>query len=252
MKKVLAIHINEGAETIKTSFLDEEIQIRWIGCGGDPQRARSLIAEFDGQVDAIGLEGLPAHLELGQSRREHLNGITLKDAARATPVVDGSGIRNALERWGAILADRAEPGIFSEKRVLLVPGLNHRGLAHGLEHYSRRIRYADPVVYFAMPDFPGVGSRMTLDQVAGPTLEQLKDAPFRRIIPQPGVPGTPRSPEPFLWADILAGDIGAIRRYAPKELRRKIAVEPARDVSVGIDSCEHFTRFSQHQTPSKH
>jgi predicted amino acid dehydrogenase len=224
MKQVLAIHINEGDEIISTSFLDEDIQIHWIGCGGDPDRARSLIAEFDGQVDAIGLDGLPACLELGQSRREHLTGVTLKEVARVTPVVDGSGIRNALERWGAILADRAEPGIFSEKRVLLVPGLNHRGLAHGLARYSRRIRYADPVIYFAMPDFPGVGSRITLEQVAGPTLEQLKDAPFRRITPQPGVPGTPRSPESFLWADILAGDIGAIRRYAPGELRRKIVV----------------------------
>ena len=224
MKRVLSIHINEGDETIATSFLGEEIQIRWVGCGGDPERARSLIAAFDGMVDAIGLDGLPATLELGQSRREHVIGSVLKDAARTTPVVDGSGIRNALERWGVILVDRAQPGIFSQKRILLVPGLNHRGLAHGLARHSRRIRYADPVVYFAMPDFPGVGARQTLDQVSGPTLDQLKDAPFRRITPQPGAPGTLRSREPFLWADILAGDIGAIRRYAPQELRRKIVV----------------------------
>ncbi|HEX7974585.1 MAG TPA: hypothetical protein VF498_09270, partial [Anaerolineales bacterium] len=59
------------------------------------------------------------------------------------------------------------------------------------------IRYADPVVYFALPDFPGIGRRMTLDQVAGPTLEQLKDAPFRRINPLPGKPGVPRAKDPF-------------------------------------------------------
>jgi len=69
-----------------------------------------------------------------------------------------------------------------------------------------------------------LGARQTLDQVAGPTLEQLKDAPFRRITPQPGTPGTPRSQTPFHWADILAGDMGAIRRYAPEELHRKIVV----------------------------
>lgn len=224
MKRVMSIHINEGDDTIGTSFMDEEIHLRWIGCGGDPERARTLIAEFDGKVDAIGLDALPAGLELGQSRREHAAGASLKEAARFTPVVDGSGIRNALERWGVTLADEAQPGIFSGKRILLVPGLNHNGLAHGLARYSKHIRYADPVVYFAMPDFPGVGARQTLEQVAGRTLDQLVEAPFRRITPQPGMPGTPRSPDPFLWADVLAGDIGAIRRYAPKELRRKIVV----------------------------
>ena len=224
MKRVLAIHIDEGDETFVTSFLGEDIQLRWVGCGGDPERARKLIAELDGKVDAIGLDALPASLELGQRRREHELGATLKEAAHLTPIVDGSGIRNALERWGLILADRAQPGIFSEKRILLVPGLNHNGLAHGLARHSKHIRYADPVVYFALPDFPGVGARQTLDQVAGPTLDQLKDAPFRRITPQPGTPGTPRSQDPFLWADVLAGDIGAIRRYAPHELRRKIVV----------------------------
>ncbi|HSO26479.1 MAG TPA: hypothetical protein VLS48_00290 [Anaerolineales bacterium] len=75
-----------------------------------------------------------------------------------------------------------------------------------------------------MPDFPGVGRRLTLEQVARPTLEQLKDAPFRRITPQAGTAGAPRSADPFRWADVLAGDIGAIRRYAPPDLRRKIVV----------------------------
>ncbi len=224
MKKILSIHINEGDETFVTAFMDEEIQIRWIGCGGDPEQARALIAENDGKVDAIGLDALPDRLALGQSRREHAIGKSLKNAARITPVVNGSGIRNAIERWGVILADQAQPGIFSQKRILLVPGLNHNGLAHGLARYSKRIRYADPVVYFAMPDFPGVGARMTLEQVAGRTLEQLVEAPFRRITPQPGQPGTARSPDPFKWADVLAGDIGAIRRYAPSELRHKIVV----------------------------
>ncbi|MFN2279838.1 MAG: serine carboxypeptidase, partial [Candidatus Promineifilaceae bacterium] len=151
-------------------------------------------------------------------------GETLPGAAKQTPVVDGRGIRAGLERWGVILADRAEPGIFSEKRVLMAPGINHQGLAQALARHSSTIRYADPVIYFALPTFPGVGSKFTRDQAAGPTLEQLKDAPFRRITPQPGTPGSPRNEEPFLWADLIAGDIGAIRRYAPPELRRTTIV----------------------------
>jgi predicted amino acid dehydrogenase len=224
MKKILIIHLNQENETETARFLDHDLEILHSGCGGEPDKARELIREYDGQVDAIGLEGLPALLELGPARRKHEEGSTLPDVAETTPVVDGRGIRAGLERWGVILADRAEPGIFSQKRILMVPGVNHKGLAQALARHSPTVRYADPVIYFALPNVPGIGGKLTLEQAAGPTLDQLKKAPFRRILPQAGVPGTPRYTESFRWADIIAGDIGAIRRYAPDSLKHKTVV----------------------------
>jgi predicted amino acid dehydrogenase len=224
MKHVLTIHLNAGDETASVTFLGQEIQLHRIGCGGDSERAAALIAEYDGQVDAIGLEGLPAELQLGNVRRSHDAGARLHTAAHVTPVVDGAGVRPSLERWGVILTDRAQPGIFAEKRILMTPGLNHSGLAQALGRHSPYIRYADPALYWALPAFPGVGARQTLDQAAPATLEQLKDAPFRRLLPQPGAPKVPRAAHPFEWADVLAGDIGAIRRYAPAKLAHKTVV----------------------------
>lgn len=230
MKQILILHLNEGDESSVVAFLGQSIEIRRIGCGGDVERARSLIVEWDGRVDAIGLEGMPAQLQLGSARLPHDLGASLPQAAKTTPVVDGAGIRDGLMRWGIILADRAQPGIFSQKRVLLVPGLNHVGLAQALERRGSTLRYADPLIYFALPDAPGVGSRQTLEQVAAPTLEQLKDAPFRRLVPQPGQPRVTRASAPFEWADVLAGDMGAIRRYAPYNLAHKtIIVESANE-----------------------
>jgi predicted amino acid dehydrogenase len=224
MKNILVIHLGLGEESGLVEFQGQRIEVKRLGCGGDVEVARQWIAENDGKVDAIALEGLPAQLRLGDAQRQHEAGAMLAASARVTPVVDGSGVRAGLERWGVILADRLQPGIFSQKRILLVPGLNHEGLAQAFKRHSDQIRYADPVVYFALPDFPGVGSRMTLDQMASPTLEQLKNAPFRRVFPQPGRPGSPRADKPFRWADLLAGDIGAIRRYAPARLAHKTVV----------------------------
>ena len=224
MKNVLVIHLGRGDEIVDTSFLGQTIRVERVGCAGDVEQATLLISAYDGRVDAIGLEGMPASIQLGGALRSHPVGATLGSSARISPVVDGSGVRTGLERWGVTLADRAQPGIFSQKHILLVPGLNHDSLAQALKRHSEHIRYADPVVYFALPDFPGIGSRRMLKQVAGPTLEQLKDAPFRRITPQPGKVGTPRATRPFVWADILAGDIGAIRRYAPARLDHKAVV----------------------------
>lgn len=228
MKQLVVIHLGDGEETETVQFLSQTIAITRVGCHGDAAAARRLIEQADGQVDAIGLEGLPARLTLGGVVRQHPIGSSLPAAAARTPVVDGSGVRGGLERWGVILADRAQPGIFAEKRILLTPGLNHGGLSQALYRHSSSLRYADPLVYFALPDLPGVGSRRTLDQAATLTLDQLKDAPFRRLLPPAGSPGQPRAAAPFDWADVIAGDIGAIRRYAPAKLKHKtIVVEHA-------------------------
>ena len=57
------------------------------------------------------------------------------------------------------------------------------------------LRYADPEIYFGLPDVRLVGSRYTLDQAARPTLERLKTAPFLRIKPpsEEAAPGAPAS-----------------------------------------------------------
>jgi predicted amino acid dehydrogenase len=227
MPTVVVIHLGSGADAHTLYLLGRTVEIRRIGVGGDLAEVPRLIAALDGQVDAIGLEGMPATLELGHARRPHQLGAQWAALAQQTPVVEGSGVRAALERWGVMLADRLEPGIFSHKRVLLVPGLNHEGLAQALRRFGGKIRYADPLVYFGLPDLPGVGSGKTLEQAAGPTLEQLAEAPFPRLYPTAGKPRQPRAARPFHQADILAGDIGAIRRYAPTRLAHKIVVVPS-------------------------
>ncbi|HEY6551881.1 MAG TPA: serine carboxypeptidase, partial [Vicinamibacteria bacterium] len=140
MKTVAVIHLGEGDETARASFLGREVEVRRIGCEGDPETARSLIAELDGRVAAIGVE-MPFQLELGGVRRPHKTGAGLPGMARQVPVVDGGGLRAALERWAVTLADRAQPGIFAQKRVLMVPGLNHGGLAQALARHASELRY---------------------------------------------------------------------------------------------------------------
>lgn len=227
MTRILVIDLSQADAGCAVEWLGQPVEIVRRGCGGQLARAQALVAEYDGSVDAIALDGLPVHLRLGTAARAHAATSAL--AGRSVPVVDGSGVRDALERWGVTLASRAQPGLFTEKRVLMVPGLNHAGLAQALSRFTPHLRYADPLVYFGLPAVPGIGARQTLDQVAVTTLDQLKDFPFRRLMPQPGQPGQPRAAAPFQQADILAGDIGAIRRYAPPCLEGKqVVVEWAR------------------------
>jgi predicted amino acid dehydrogenase len=130
-----------------------------------------------------------------------------------------------LERWAVRLVSDHHPGTFSYKHVLMVPGLNHAGLAQALGNYTDSVHYADSLVYFALPG--AIHSQAALDRYAGPALLQLRNAPPRRLWPVPGQPEQRRSQSPFDWADVLAGDMGAIRRYAPPDLSRKTIVTEA-------------------------
>ncbi|MCB9140396.1 MAG: serine carboxypeptidase [Caldilineaceae bacterium] len=227
MKQVLVIHSGEGGWEETVEFLGSSVRLIGRGCGGDMTRAAAWIDGFDGTVDAIALDGIPLTMQLGNASVEHGVGAALAGYARQAPVVDGGGIRAGLERWGVILGDRAQPGIFARKRVLMTPGMNHQGLIQALARRGCTIRYADPIIYFGLPDLPGIGSSGTLEQAASVTLNRLKDEPVHRIYPQPGAPGHARAGEPFAEADVIAGDMGAIRRYAPDNLPGKTVVVEA-------------------------
>lgn len=224
MKKVLIIDLSDTQTEETVHFLGQNIHLTRIGCNQSIEQVQTLLTTHDGHFDAIGLDGLPATLELGPAKRPHAIGQALQYFAKQTPVVDGQGIRASLERWGVTLADRAEPGIFSQKRILMVPGVNHNGLARALERRGSSLTYADPFIYFGLPSVPGVGSRQTLSQVAGITLDRLKNEPFTVIHPPAGLPDVPIYTDAFESADVLAGDIGAIRRFAPPTLKRKTIV----------------------------
>ena len=204
--------------------MGQTLEMEHVGCDADLDKMADRIRELDGTVDAIALEGVAGRLKLGPEALEHGAGARLLEMDTTTPVVDGSGVRAAMERWAVRLAAEAEPGIWSRKRVLMVPGLNHDGLAQALSQYTEELRYADPVVYFALPAASTIVGSEALGATAGLTLAQLRNVSFRRIFPEPGRPGQPRPAGPFHWADVLAGDMGAIRRYAPAELKGKIVV----------------------------
>jgi predicted amino acid dehydrogenase len=223
-RRVLIIGLGAEDTLHHVTLIGHELEVRRMGCRGDPERARDLVAQHDGEVDAIGLDGAPFDVRLGTATRAHSHGRYVRAAANRTPVVDGAGIRDGLERWAVTLADRREPGIFSQKRVLMVPGFNHGGLASALSRHSPALRYADPVTHLGVPYLPGVGTRATLDRAAGPTVDRLSGFPWPRLYPAAHPPHRAVSPAPFEWADVLAGDVRTIRRFAPSRLDRKTVV----------------------------
>jgi predicted amino acid dehydrogenase len=235
-KTILHLHLakNSTVRTATVQFLDESFTIRSVGAGGDWEQAARLIAqaEADGAADAVALDGMPLELVLNGSHMRHIAADLLESAARTIPVVDGRGVRGAFERWSVRLLNEMEPGLFSRKHLLFAPGLNHEGLVNGVSAFTENRRWADPLFYFNLPAATG---DLAMRQMSDRILDATHDKPYRRIFAQAGAPGIARQAAAFNWAQIIAGDISAIRRYGPGRMERKVVVGECASVDDEID-----------------
>src|SRR5262249_58437977 len=85
-----------GNRRVEPGFFGEPFLIEREGTDGDLRRAIARIAELDGQVDAIGLGGIDLYLVAGDRRYVVREAARMAEAARQTPVVDGSGLKQTL------------------------------------------------------------------------------------------------------------------------------------------------------------
>jgi len=223
VRKIVTLHLqpNPRPDVEILSVLGQRIELTHIDCHGNLETVADHIREYDGLVQAIAIVGATKSLQLGSERVAHFAKDQLFSIATKTPVVDGSGITNTVERWAIRLVSEMEPGIWSQKNVLMAPGLNHTGMAEALQTYAKGIRYADPILYF---DLPAIGRQEPLTVVSDTTLNQLKDYPYSQLYPTEK-PYTPHdNNRHFNWANVIAGDIHTILRYAPTDLSGKTAV----------------------------
>ena len=101
MKRIVSISIGSSSRDhrVETEILGEQFQIERIGTDGDIKKAIQLINELDGKVDAFGMGGIDIYLYGKNSKRYILrSALPILRAAVKTPIVDGSGLKNTLER----------------------------------------------------------------------------------------------------------------------------------------------------------
>ena len=122
-KRIVHLHLAKDGQPQDASLrlLGESFHIHSAPTGGDVDLVVQLVeaADADPSVDAIALDGMPLELTLGRERMRHTLADRIAAAATATPLVDGSSVRGAFERWALQLVQQHEPGLFSRKRVLL-------------------------------------------------------------------------------------------------------------------------------------
>jgi len=223
VKHVVGVSIGSSRRDhrVELELLGERVVIERRGTDGDLKRAAQLIAELDGTVDCIGLGGLDLYIFAGGRRYTFRDARKLAQAARRTPVVDGSGLKNSLERW-VVSYLRDDEGIdLAGKRVLMVAAVDRFGMAEELAASGCRMLFGDLVFGLGLP--VPLRSLETLGRVARVVAPIVTQLPFKMLYPtgEKQNTTTPRHAKYFRDADIIAGDFHFIRRYMPERLEGK-------------------------------
>lgn len=226
LKRVVSISLGSANRnsTTRTEFGGQQFEIKRIGTDGNKAAAARLIRELDGQVDAIGLGGTDLYIYAGNKRYTFRESAALARNAKITPVVDGSAIKNTLERRVISYLVSKYDVEFKDKQALLVCAVDRFGLAEALVAAGSKTVFGDLMFGLGLPiPLTTLGTLARLASIVAPVITKL---PVSLFYPtgnkQTRV--TPKFCEYFQQAAIIAGDFHFIRRYMPTDLQNKLII----------------------------
>lgn len=228
MKRVVSVSLGSSARdaVYDLRVLGEDIRLERRGTDGDLARARALLAELDGQVDALGLGGVSLYLNAGSRRYPVREVVSLASVVKRTPVVDGSGVKASLEQALPEYLHQRFGYNLSGVQALLVSGIDRWSLGEALEKAGCRLTLGDLVYALGLP-WP-LHSLRSLERVAVALLPVFSQVPLSWLYPMGGAQETaPRrgfGQELISRAQLVAGDFHYIRRHLPPSLAGKIVL----------------------------
>jgi hypothetical protein len=226
VKHIVSVSLGSSKRDKRSEVViaEESFLIERVGTDGDLRRFQQLFAALDGKVDALGVGGADLYIWVGDRRYTFRSIQRLVVVATKTPVVDGSGLKNTLEREA--LRWIQEHGVvdFTRSTVLLVAAVDRFGMAQELAQLARRVIYGDLVFAVGLP-IP-IRSYRTVEILGRLLLPIITRLPFQWFYPtgEKQEKRTPRAERLFHEADVIAGDWHYIRRYMPDRIPDKTVI----------------------------
>jgi hypothetical protein len=227
MKRIVSVSLGSSTRDhqVEVDWLGERLDIRRIGFDGSLDRAIAALRDLDGTVDAIGLGGIDVYLYAGSKRYALRDGLRMLEAVRRTPVVDGSGLKNTLERES--IAYLQQHGIvdFAGLPVLMVSALDRFGMAAALVQAGADVTFGDFI--FALGIDKPVKTLSEFEALAEKYLPDACKLPFQFFYPtgrkQEREP-VAKFPQYYRAAAVIAGDFHFIRQHMPADLGGKTII----------------------------
>ena len=228
MKRIVSVSIGSSLRdhSVEIDILGERYLIQRIGTDGDIKKAISMINQLDGKVDAIGVGGIDLYLT-GVENQKYVvkEAIPIINAARVTPICDGSGVKNTLEYSVINYLNKNNIIPLKDKKVLVTCATDRFRMTEAFIENNCQVLMGDLIFALGIPiTIKRINVLKKLLKVLMPIISKL---PFKILYPT-GNKQSENNNEKFKKyydnADIIAGDFHYIKKYMPKSLEGKIII----------------------------
>jgi len=227
MKTIVSVSLGSSTRDhrVIVDWLGEKFDISRIGFDGSIERAIEKLKDIDGRVDAIGLGGIDVYLYAGTKRYALRDGLRMLESVKKTPVVDGSGLKNTLERETVRVLQERGIVDFRGLPVLMVSALDRFGMAQALVAAGAHVTFGDFI--FALEIDKPVSSLAEFEKEAARYLPDACKLPFQFFYPtgkKQERPPEPKFTQYYDAAKLIAGDFHFIRQHMPDSLAGKVVL----------------------------
>lgn len=229
MKRAVSISLGSSKrnKAVVVRLLGEEVSIERIGTDGDMEAAALKYKELDGKVDAFGVGGADLGLLVDQKWYPLYSVNKMVRFIKQTPVVDGTGLKNTLERKAAPFVE-AKLGAYIQKmggrKAFIMTGADRWGLAHGFVEAGYECTFGDLMFSLGIPI--ALHTERQLKILAAILMPIAGRLPFEWVYPtgEKQEQRKPKHAKHFRWATVVAGDCHYIKRYMPDDMQGKVVV----------------------------
>ncbi len=218
----VSIGSSKRDKTVEVDLFGKTIQLERIGTDGDMEAAAQLYRDLDGKVGALGVGGAIIGFLVDQKWYNLRSIQPLVRDVKITPVVDGTGLKNTLERKAAAVIEPHLDGM--PKNVFQMSGVDRYGLSRGFMDLGYKSIFGDLMFGLGLPI--SISDDAGLKRMAKILIPLITNLPFNWLYPtgEKQEVHTPKYTKYFDWATVISGDCHYITKYMPERLDGKIIV----------------------------
>ncbi len=226
MKRAVSVSLGSSKrdKSVEVELLGEKISIERRGTDGDMEKAALLFQELDGKVDAFGVGGADLGVMVDTKWYPLFSVKKMVRFIEKTPVVDGEGLKNTLERRLApfIEANIGEYVRSMGLKAFITAGTDRWGMTKSFLDAGYECVFGDLMFALSIP--VPLRTERSLKILAATLMPIAGRLPFEWIYPtgEKQEVRVPKWEKFYQWASVISGDCHYVRRHMPDKLEGKV------------------------------
>lgn len=226
MKEVISISLGSSSRN-HTGIMElgsQKIKVTREGTDGDTKKMVQRYEELDGKVDAFGAGGFLFGFHVGERYYKLYSSDKLVKNIKQTPIVDGSGIKDTIERNSLQMVWDEVSQFFENKpkTALITSTVDRYGMFMSI--YDKEFDWKAGDFMFALGVPIAIKNIKTIHRLARVLMPVFGRLPIKYLYPtgEKQDKRTPKFEKMFNEATLIAGDFLYTKKYSPDDLTGKI------------------------------